>query len=321
MSFSSEIKQEIAYNELKDCCKKAELCALVEATAALSMRDGKWGLLINTENPTTAKRIMQLLKDIYAPKTDLLRYKKSSLKKNNVYSLRVLDKGVEILEDLSLYDHGLLAHPRASFLSKDCCARAYLAGAFIASGSCNSYRKSDYHLEISANSLELAQFIQKLLKRFNLEAKIVKRRKKEIVYLKKADAISDFLRLSGAHEALMNFENARISRDFKNSLTRLDNCEIANEEKLIKKASEQIRDIKLIKEKGYYENLDEKLKEACELRLAFEDHSLQELTIMYEKKYGKIISKSGLKHRLDKIKAFAIKIREKEDEKNARNNG
>ena len=318
MSFSSEIKQEIAYNDLKDCCKKAELCALLEATAALVMREGQWGLLINTENPTTAKRIMQLLKDSYDVKTDLLRYKKTSLKKNYVYTIHVLEKGVKILKDLSLYDHGLLDHPRSSLLSKDCCARAYLAGTFLASGSCNSYKKSDYHLEISANSLELATFIQKLLRRFNIEAKIMTRRKKEVIYLKKADAISDFLRLSGAHEALMNFENARISRDFKNSLTRLDNCEIANEEKLIKKANEQLKDIKLLKDHGQYDKLDERLKEVCELRLKYEDYSLKELCDMFEVEYGEVISKSGLKHRLDKVKAIADKIKEREGEANVR---
>ena len=37
MSFTSEIKQEIAYNELKECCARAELSALIKLTSSLTI--------------------------------------------------------------------------------------------------------------------------------------------------------------------------------------------------------------------------------------------------------------------------------------------
>lgn len=309
MSFTSEIKQEVSYNELKNCCKRAELSALIQLTSSLSISSKGLQLVIKCENPTTAKRIMSLLKENYDIETELIMEKKANLRKNNVYVIKVLNDTKMILEDLGLYGtKGLQDYPMFSVIAKDCCARAYLAGAFIASGSCNSPSKSNYHLEISLMSQSHANFIIKLMSRFFIEAKTIKRRNKFVVYVKKADSISDFLRCIGAHESLMNFENSRISRDFKNSLTRLDNCEIANEIKSLNAAKEQIKDMEIIINSGKYDDLNDKLKTVIDLRMKYQDYSLLELSKAYENLLGETISKSGLKHRLDKISAIAKEI-------------
>jgi len=134
----------------------------------------------------------------------------------------------------------------------------------------------------------------------------MKRRGRDVVYLKKADTISDFLRLIGAHEALMNFENSRISRDFKNSYTRLDNCEIANEEKSIRAAHKQLTIIEELEKDPHFDP-DEKLREVIALRKAYPEDSLSELAAHYETMYFKRISRSGLKHRLDRLAAMTDK--------------
>ena len=306
MSFTSEIKQEISYNELKNCCKRAELSALVQLTSSLSYSSDGFYLSVRSENPTTSKRIMKLIKSLYECDVKLEVATKTNLRKNNVYTLKVKNNVTGILEDLGIYsERGLLSHPSYTLISKDCCARAYLAGAFIAYGACNSPLKSNYHLEISLNDLDYASFIVKLFNRFSLNAKISKRRNRYIVYLKKADAISDFLRLIGAHESLMNFENSRINRDFKNNLIRLDNCEIANEMKTINAAQNQIEYMQKIIDSGKYEILNDKLKNVIDLRLKNPDSSLSELCTLYEKGYGTSISRSGLKHRLNKLELMA----------------
>jgi conserved hypothetical protein len=143
--------------------------------------------------------------------------------------------------------------------------------------------------------------VVKLISRFNIEAKISKRRIKYIVYLKKADYISDFLALIGANNARLLFEDERISRDMRNSISRMDNCDIANEVKTIRAANRQIEYIKILKNTKDYERLDEKIKYVCDLRLKYQDYSLLELCDAYQKKYGDVISKSGMKHRLNKI--------------------
>lgn len=54
--------------------------------------------------------------------------------------------------------------------------------------------------------------------------------------MKAGEKIADFLRLCNASDALFEFEDSRIQRDFYNQITRLDNCEVANEMKAMKAA-------------------------------------------------------------------------------------
>lgn len=305
MSFSKEIKQEVSYNRLKDCCAKAELSALIQLTSSLSISNQKLQLVVKSENPTTVKRIATLLKEVYPAETILETHQKTNLKKNNIYHLIILDDAIRFLEFLGLYSsNGLLNYPKFSIIAKNCCARAYLAGSFIAYGSCNAPNNTNYHLEIALNEEAHANFIIKLLERFNIEAKKSMRRSKHIVYLKKADSISDFLRCIGAHESLMNFENIRINRDFKNSLVRLNNCELANDVRSMEASRKQVEMMKNIIDSGTYDEMDEKLKEIIDIRMAYPDYSLNELCNEYQKAYGQSISRSGINHRLNKIKAI-----------------
>ena len=310
MSFTSSIKQEISYKELEDCCKRAQLSALIQLTSSLSISNKKMELVVRSENPTTAKRVVYLLKKLYKAKTELTVARKSNLRKNNVYTVNIREDARTILSDLGLYSEsrGLLSHPTYSIVLKNCCAKSYLAGCFLAYGSCNSPNNKNYHLEISLTDLDYANFIIKLISRFGIQAKVSKRRSKYIVYIKKADAISDFLRAVEANEALYDFEDTRISRDLKHSIIRIDNCEIANEVKSLKAAEEQVSYMTRIKDAGKYKDLDEKLKNVIDLRLKYQDYSLNELCEAYDKRYGETLSKSGLKHRLNKIENIARSI-------------
>ena len=310
MSFTTEIKQELSTNELEKCCARAELSALIQLTSSLSIVDRQLNLLVRSENPTTAKRILFLLKKLYKVNTKLTIAKKTNLRKNNVYSLRVKENAKKILFDLGLYtdNKGLLDHPTYNIVSKKCCGKAYLAGAFIAYGACNPPTNSNYHLEISANDLSYANFLVSLITRYNLESKISKRRTKYIVYIKKADVIADFLKLIGAYECCLNFENIRIDRDFVQNQKRVENCYIANEVKTLKAAEEQVAYMLKIKKAKKEDKLSDKLRTIYDLRLKNQEASLVELSNLYEKKYGEKISKSGLKHRLNKIEEFAANL-------------
>ena len=302
MSFTTTIKQEVAINELKSHCAKAELSALIQLTSSLTIVNGSLGILVRSESPTTSKRIVSLLKKLYKVDTKLQIAKKTNLKKNNVYTINIEQKGKQILEDLGLYSkRGLLSHPGHELVSKDCCARAYLAGAFLAYGTCNDPSKTNYHLEISLPEKSNATFVVKLISRFDIVAKITERRNRFVVYMKKADYVSDFLALIGANDARLTFENERISRDIKNSISRIDNCEIANEIKTQRAADVQIEFINIIKKNNKLDSLPEKLKNVCVLRLKYQDYSLLELCDAYLKNYGDVVSKSGMKHRLNKI--------------------
>lgn len=310
MSFTTEVKSEIAANELHPCCMKAELSAVLQMCSTMNFTSDGVHLTIKTENPTTAKRIYKLVKERYDVTTRLSVIKKMKLKKNNIYVIRVENKAMEILKDLEIFtEKGLQAHPSSRMLRKECCARAYLAGAFLAGGSVNSPNKANYHLEISTNNEGLAKFIQKLMNRFDLPAKYIKRRNQDVIYLKDSDKIGDFLRYIGASDAVFTFEDSRIQRDFMNSLTRLDNCELANEMKSMAAGKKQLEDIQWIENYRGLEALPEKLQHAAYARKELPEASLLELCDYCADVYDETISKSGMKHRLAKLKEMADQYR------------
>jgi DNA-binding protein WhiA len=270
-------------------------------------------LLVTVENAAVARRIYSLVRDRYETDIEMYVKRKMNLKKNRVYGLRILSNAVGIMEDLGIWSaRGLRSAPLAKIVQSDNNARAYLAGAFLAGGSVNAPETTSYHLEIAVNSEEHADFLIGLLSRFAITGKTVSRRQKQIVYVKAAEKIADFLRIIEADQALLLFENVRIERDFLNSFTRLNNMDVANEMKAQAAAGSQMEDIRVLKEADRIDRLDRKLRDIVYLRLEFPEASLNELCAVYEKKTGNVVSKSGMKHRFVRIHEMAEKIKAQE---------
>ena len=183
-------------------------------------------------------------------------------------------------------------------------ARLCIREAFIKSGSMNDPNKK-YHLEIMFKTKKKAEEMQTLLMNFNINAKIIKREKDYMLYLKDGEEISEFLALIGANSSVIKFEEIRVLKETRNDINRLVNCETANLNKTINAAVKQIEDIKLIKKKHKFSNLPENLQEIAELRIANPDVSLVELGKMLSEPIGK----SGVNHRLKKLSAIAEDLR------------
>jgi cell division protein WhiA len=311
VSFTSEIKKEICSEDIDTQMMKAQLCALFQMRASLHMNWQGMYLSFQTENATIAKHVFQIMKSLYSVDPRLSVLKKMKLKKNNIYRIQVFDKASEILEDLQiLTDSGLRYTPSSKMIRSEKMARAYLQGCFLASGSINSPKSSNYHLEMSSQEKELAQSVQKLMQRFYLPAKVIERKNLYVTYLKAGDKIADFLRLCNASNALFEFEDSRIQRDFYNQITRLDNCEVANEMKSLKAAKSQLDAIEFLEENSNLVVIPEKIKRAMEVRKQFPEANLNELCVECKNMYGEDISKSGMKHRLAKIKEMAKNLKE-----------
>ena len=309
ISFSRTVKEEIVFNDFDECCGKALLAAIIKISGTLSLSHHGLTIDIRTENAKIASKVHKLLKEIYKPTIEFKVSRKMKLKKNNIYTVRVT-KAREILDDLGLFSGiGLTDVPQGAIVSKQCCKRAFLAGAFLATGSVNHPSTANYHLEISVANEELALFIQYLMNTFELNAKIITRRTRYIIYIKSAEKIGDFLGLVGASSSYMSFESIRIDRDFINNINRLENCEIANEMKTMNAANQQLNDIKYIQETVGLELFDEKTREIAYTRLENPDLSLNELAIVYEEKYGDKVSKSGLHRRFKKINEEVSKLK------------
>ena len=103
----------------------------------------------------------------------------------------------------------------------------------------------------------------------------------------------------------MEFEDIRITREVKNHVNRLVNCETANLNKIVNASVNQINDIKLIQKLKKFDELPEYLKEIAIIRLENPDMSLKNLGELLENPIGK----SGVNHRLQKIHEIAEELR------------
>lgn len=309
MSFAAEVKKELTGLAVQKNLAQAELAALIRMNGSLSLSNHQFVLNVQTENAAIARRIFTLLKEHYNVRSELLVRRKMKLKKNNVYIVRLKQEKQNILLDLDIMDGMMFqAHISNEIKQSDEKTRAYLRGAFLASGSVNNPETSRYHLEISSIYEEHNQDICDLLNQFDLNARTLERRNGYITYLKGAEKIADFLTLIGATNSMLKFEDVRIVRDMRNSVNRLVNCETANMNKTIDAASKQIENIHFIELTVGLQSLPEKLQEIAELRIQNPEISLKELGEMIP---SGAISKSGINHRIRKINDFADNLRKK----------
>ena len=310
MSFASDVKDEISRVQLDDNQTKARLSGIIQSLASLSISNKGLSLVLKSSNANVSKAVAKDLKKLYDVRSEFVISKQTKLDKRNVYSMVIDEKVKDILNDLDLWtDRGLLDHPRMMFLSNDEMIKAYLAGLFMANGSINSPNSTSYHLEIKVNSEKHGSFVIKLLERFNITGKMIERRNSYFVYVKSSEMIGNFLILISAFQSLLYFEDVRIQRDLNNSITRLNNIDIANEQKVQSLCEKQLKTIAFLKDNDLYKLLSDKEKEIAQLRLDNPEESLSCLAQLYKQRYGIAITKSGVRHRFDKIEELADKYR------------
>lgn len=314
-SFAAMTKKELTQLESDGCCAKAELSALIRMNGSLSFSNKQLVLDISTENAAIARRIYTLIKKTFPTHVELLVRKKMRLKKNNVYLVRISHEGQKLLSSLGIMEAGFQFVREISdeIIGSSCCKRAYLRGAFLAGGSVNHPETSSYHLEIFSLYEEHNSSLCELINSYDLNAKVLERKKGFIIYIKEGEKITEFLNIIGAHQALLFFEDVRIMKDMRNSVNRLVNCETANLNKTVGAAIRQVENIRFIQKEVGLHILPEKLREIAELRVKHQDVTLKELGEMVST--GKV-SKSGVNHRLRKIDEFANKLRAGEAEYN-----
>ena len=306
MSFTSIVKNEISNLNIEKTEAIAELSAIV-INSEISLNKIK----IQTENSSVAKRVFSLFKLIFDINPKIVIRKGYNYNKNMIYFIEINYNIIKILEELALYKQNKILPVPIEYIVDDMdTMRAYLRGIFIAVGSVNDPKKSRYHLEFLFNTKRYADFASYILNEFYLNSKLIKRENKYMVYIKEAEKIGDFLRIINASNAVMYYEDIRIYRDHKNMTNRLNNMEQANVDKIIANADKQTSDIQLILNNGGMDLLDEKEQVVANFRLKYPDASLLELSEIISYETGNVISKSGVNHRMNKIKNLAKKLKE-----------
>ena len=278
MSFSSDIKEELArqYSKAKHC-QIAELAAMIMQEGRISMNP--YSLSFDTENPMLLEKYAILLK-------------------------RGFD--IDVSKKLESQDCKRIVDAiQGLYLEKVCCKRAFIRGAFMASGSMSDPNKA-YHFEIVCRTPEQAARLQELMREFETEPKIVERKNHYVVYLKDGSQIVDMLNVMEAYVSLMNLENVRILKEMRNSVNRKVNCETANIGKTVTAAVKQITDIELIRDTNGLDSLPIPLREMAMVRLEHPEAPLKDLGQYMDPPVGK----SGINHRLRKLAVIADSIRE-----------
>ena len=306
MSFSGEVKEELSRSLSKARhCQIAEFAAILHFCGAIvTGKNGETELHFNAENTAVWKKCFTLLKKTFNIKTLCDEENPSyTIKITNSEDVWNIFHAVKLMgEDGVFRGFDEPVHP--ILLKSTCCKRAFLRGAFLCIGSMSDPAKG-YHLELVAGKERQALQIQGVLRDFELDAKIVKRKQYFVVYLKEGSNIVDFLNICEAHVGLMSFENFRIVKEVRNSVNRRVNCEAANIKKTVNAATKQIQDIELIRDTYGFANLPDNLREMAEVRLEYPDATLNELGQYLSPQVGK----SGVNHRLRKLSELAEDIR------------
>lgn len=302
VSFTQKVKEELTTLPFSDEHVRALLSAFIKINGSLSYSEGESRIVLKTENAKIAKYIYHLIDRLYGIVPKFAYSKTMNFKKKLSYSVIVSD-GEYLIGDLEIdfLDGKISKH----IVPNDDTISGYVAGAFLASGSVNSPKNSNYHLEVSFNNENYAKWFSKLLLRYkgtDFSPKIIKRRNSYVVYLKKAQQVVDFLSMMGTTYATLEFENIRIDREFSSIGNRLQNLDSANYMKTTDAASKQIEDIKLLDEIIGIKNIQNvKQRELMKIRLEHDDYSLFELSTALGEVLGTPISKSNVSHLLRAI--------------------
>jgi DNA-binding protein WhiA len=308
MSFTAEVKHELSRVEpRRACCSRSELAALVRIEGTLHITGPeRYRLEIATETAPVARRAIKFLHGIYGLKTELT-VRRSVLHKTNNYLITVPSqpKLPAALTELGILgEKGFSAGIDPALLKRECCAVAYLRGAFLGGGFVADPH-GDFHFELTAESEQLAEDLVGLMRRFDIDARVAKRRGTFAVYLKGAEPIVTFLALVGAHHALLRTEDVRIVKSMRNDVNRLVNAEIANQAKTAEAAMGQLDAIELIESLRGLQSLPPALAEFAVLRRENPDVSLRELGELAEPP----LSKSAVYHRVRRIEEIADELR------------
>lgn len=296
MSFSSEIKKELS-KQISNArhCQLSEISAFFEFSGTFVQKNAENSEIILTyENDLVAKKCFTLLKKAFNIYSDIDSFEEILEKEGSAIQFSIKGNDAE-----KIYS----AITSETVVQKSCCRRAFLRGAFLCTGSVSDPEKS-YHLEIVCKDEALACKLKEITATFDIDAKVTTRNKHYILYIKESSQIVEMLNVIEAPVALMEYENAIIYKDMRNSINRRNNCDTANIAKTVSAAVKQIADIESIINTKEYKDLPESVKKIAELRLAYPEASLKELGEYLNPPLGK----SGVNHRLRKLSELAERL-------------
>ena len=285
MTFNREVKDELLEIwQRKDCCKICQLLGLLLYSTDYS--DKAIGLKTDFEKQA----------DLYVKlSVKCMNIKPEKTKISKHFSVYFKEKDIEtIISNFNLNNVYKL-------FKCENCKKAFLIGAFIASGVISSPDK-EYRVEFISKDEDIACLIYRVLYEYSLNPKMTIKNKKVSVYLKTSESIEDLLTFMGAVKSSLKLMNMKIIKDVKNNTNRKTNFETANLKKSADSSAKHIAAIKKIENAGKFYSLSDDLQKISIARKENIGISLTELGEMFG------LSRSGVYHKLKKICDIADKL-------------
>lgn len=289
MSFCSDIKNNLCHITLNTLYEKeCELYGYLHCLSSLSLKGkGRLNLVFETENPSVARRIFTLVKDLFGINLEIAA-KKSNLRKGHfLYNLIVFESSdsMNILDYFNIIDfsrgfeiNNTITHNILPTVSE---IRHYMRAVFLSCGYVSDPKKKGYQIEFVFNKFEYAKNLIDLLKSIDIYLKYVKRKEYYVIYTKDSNMITEILANIGAHNAVLEIESTKVIKEMRNNVNRRLNCETANMDKTVNTAVKQINAINKIIDRYGINYLDEPIITLAKLRLENPEASLNDLSNMF----------------------------------------
>ncbi len=297
ISFSAGAKAEVCrVAPSRVCCAVAECFGILLFCNSFSAD----GVRIITESRDFAQRLPKLFMKAFSMEFDVRPTEETAGKQ--VFQITDPAKCRLLMEAYGFQPEGTLAlHINLQILEEDCCKVSFLRGAFLAGGSVTAPEKG-YHLELTTSHLSVAREAYTLIQEvLGFYPKQASRAGGKVLYFKQSEQISDCLTYLGAPISAMGIMEARLEKELNNEVNRRCNCDEANTSKVVEAAQEQISAIRIIRERGMFDSLPAKLKEAAQARENNPESSLTELAQLMQPP----ITKPAMNHRLKKLVQMA----------------
>lgn len=305
MSFASQVKQEAAgAPAYRSCCLEAELNAVTAAAGVLTIAGGAPKVTYRTMSVACAKETLLLLKRRFGIAVTPYFVRNERLGGRREYLLQLTrEDSATVLGALQL------AHGRAAgagrMYRRVCCRRAFIRGAFLAAGTIMDPERG-YRAEFSLDTPERAAFLARALALSGVPARTALRRGRQVVYVRRMEAVSMLLRLIGASRAVLHLENVRALAQMRQHANRATNFDQANLTRQLTAAQQQADAIERLSLQGGLAALPRDLAALARLRLVNRDATLEQLGAMLSPP----ISKSGVQHRMRRVMDIARAARQ-----------
>lgn len=295
MSFSSDVKKEIASIESDDCCKRAMAYGMLLYSKIFSKDD----MYIQTEHKYVADAYNNCVKFIIGKEAKII----CSPSSKYTVSVPTYEDRMEILHEFGYRGNEISFSINENNIENECCFGAFIRGVFLVCGIVTDPSK-EYHLEFDVSLRSKCAQLKQAFKRFPVTPKTAQRNGGYILYFKDSEQIADILALCGASTSMMALIGEKILKDVRNQVNRKVNCENANLQKVCNAASSQISAIRKIYKLKGKEYLPEHLRQIADLRIENPEMTLSELG----ENLPEQLTRSGVNHRLKKIEQIANEL-------------